>query len=64
MLPCPYVSADTQRMTIAFFCLSALDLLGTPEEETTDEERKGYREWIWRLQQGESRRGGSIMKRC
>lgn len=64
MLPRPYVSADTQRMTIAFFCLSALDLLGTLEEKTTDEERKRYREWIWRLQLGELRRRGSMMKRC
>lgn len=53
LLPRPYTSADTQRMTMAFFCLSALDLLGVVEDKTTSEERDGYREWIWRLQAGE-----------
>lgn len=50
------VSAEplTCRITIAFFCISGLDLLGTLEDETTPEERAGWVEWIWRLQSREA----------
>ncbi|CAO1637246.1 unnamed protein product [Jaminaea pallidilutea] len=37
-------------MTIAFFCLSALDLLGALHSKTSDEERQSYRDWIYRMQ--------------
>ena len=56
LLPRPYQSGDEQRMTLAFFCLSALDLLGGKEgvnEKVGEEERKSYREWIWGLEVGE-----------
>lgn len=62
LLPRPYVNADTQRVTIAFFCLSALDLLGAlatgPAEQTPKvgpDEQQAYREWLWSLQLGELR---------
>jgi geranylgeranyl transferase type-1 subunit beta len=38
------------RITIAYFCLSGLDLLGALETKTTEEQRKGWVEWIWSLQ--------------
>ncbi|CAO1623854.1 unnamed protein product [Parajaminaea phylloscopi] len=56
MLPRPYVSADTQRVTIAFFCLSALDLLGVLNPDSSvqgkvaDDEKQSYRDWLWALQ--------------
>lgn len=50
LLPAQYTSADTQRMTIAFFCLSALDLLGALQSKTSDEDRRSYRDWIYRMQ--------------
>ena len=37
-------------MTIAYFCLSGLDLLGALEDKTTAEQREGWIEWIWSLQ--------------
>jgi len=52
-LPIFESSADS-RITIAFFCLSGLDLLGALEEKTTEEQREGWIEWIWKLQSSES----------
>ena len=43
LLPNHYQSADTSRMTLGFFCLSALDLLG--KELPTDKV-----EWIYAQQ--------------
>ena len=40
----------TGRMTIAFFCLSGLDMLGALDDMTTIEQREGWIEWIWKLQ--------------
>ena len=37
-------------MTLAFFILSALDLLGALQSSTTEEERRGFVEWIYRCQ--------------
>ena len=45
-LPTAYTSTDPQRMTLAFFTLSALDILGVLHEKTTSEERKDYVNWI------------------
>lgn len=47
LLPRPYTSADSQRMTLAFFCLSGLDLLGGVGGE------EDFRGWIWRQQMRE-----------
>lgn len=49
-LPTQYTSNDSQRATLAFFTLSALDLLGILHERTTDSERAAYTEWIYRCQ--------------
>jgi geranylgeranyl transferase type-1 subunit beta len=49
--------SDHHRITIAYFCLSALDLLGALEEKTTQEQRNGWVEWIWSLQTGKTAYG-------
>jgi hypothetical protein len=41
------------RITIAYFCLSGLDLLGALESKSTPEQRKGWEEWVWDLEAGE-----------
>ncbi|OZJ03403.1 hypothetical protein BZG36_03999 [Bifiguratus adelaidae] len=50
MLPEPYTESDTNRMTLACFCLSGLDLLGAIETDLTAEERQQYIEWIYAQQ--------------
>lgn len=45
-LPTAYTPNDSQRITLAFFILSALDLLGVLHEKTTPAERTEYVEWI------------------
>lgn len=52
-LPTQYTSTDSNRMLLAFFIVSALDLLGALHEQTTNEERKGYINWIYRCQHPE-----------
>ncbi|KAK8844639.1 hypothetical protein IAR55_006486 [Kwoniella newhampshirensis] len=47
-LPTAAQSSDSNRVTAAYFCLSALDLLDALE--TTPEQRSGWVEWIWSLQ--------------
>ncbi len=49
-LPNQYTSNDSQRTTLAFFILSALDLLGVLYEKTTEPERAAYIDWIYRCQ--------------
>lgn len=49
-LPNPYTSNDSNRMTLAFFIISALDLLGCLEDRTTQAERQGYVDWIYHCQ--------------
>lgn len=49
-LPTQYTSNDSQRITFAFFTLSALDLLGVLFERTSASERDDYTEWIYRCQ--------------
>jgi geranylgeranyl transferase type-1 subunit beta len=40
----------TSRITIAYFCLSGLDLLGALEVKTTEKDRSEWADWIWSLQ--------------
>ena len=49
-LPTLYQSNDSTRMTLAFFIISALDLLDALKTHTSDEERKAYVAWIYRCQ--------------
>lgn len=46
-LPTAYQSNDSNRMSLAFFTLSGLDLLGTLQKNTTEEQRKDYVDWIY-----------------
>ena len=49
-LPNQYTSNEAHRMSLAFFILSALDLLGALHTETTASERREYADWILRCQ--------------
>lgn len=46
LLPNAYQSNDSTRMTLAFFILSALDLLGEGADKLPAKERNGYKDWI------------------
>lgn len=41
-------------MTIAYFCLASLDLMGALEESTSEEERSRWIDWVWDQQLRES----------
>ncbi|KAE8221233.1 hypothetical protein CF319_g5374 [Tilletia indica] len=58
MLPQPYTSGDTQRMTLGYFCLSGLDLLGVAQSKIPEEERKDLIDWIYAQQIAASQGGG------
>ncbi|MCJ1439455.1 hypothetical protein MMC27_008849 [Xylographa pallens] len=49
-LPHLYTSNDSNRMTLALFTLSALDLLGVLHENMNPSERSHYIDWIYRCQ--------------
>ncbi|KAL8813457.1 MAG: hypothetical protein Q9223_000216 [Gallowayella weberi] len=49
-LPTAYSTNDSQRMTLAFFILCGLDLLGVLEINTTEADRVAYVDWIYRCQ--------------
>jgi geranylgeranyl transferase type-1 subunit beta len=49
-LPWQYTSADSNRLMLAYFVISGLDLLGALETSTTAEERLGYADWVYRCQ--------------
>lgn len=46
LLPNAYQSNDSSRMTLAFFTLSALDLLGEGVNTLSLKDRRGYRDWV------------------
>jgi geranylgeranyl transferase type-1 subunit beta len=52
-LPHQYTSNDSNRMTLAFFTISALDLLGVLHTRTTAAEREEHAAWIYRCQHSE-----------
>ncbi|OJJ47458.1 hypothetical protein ASPZODRAFT_130926 [Penicilliopsis zonata CBS 506.65] len=49
-LPSVYTPNDSNRMLLAYLCVSGLDLLGVLESKTTLEERKGYINWVYHCQ--------------
>ena len=49
-LPTGYTSNDSNRMTLAFFTVSALDLLGVLRDHTTSAERGEWANWIYHCQ--------------
>ncbi|RUP50061.1 geranylgeranyl transferase type-1 subunit beta-like protein [Jimgerdemannia flammicorona] len=50
MLPYNYTETDTSRMTLAFFCLSGLELLGVLDEEISAADKQDYVDWIYAQQ--------------
>lgn len=56
-LPTAAEGHDSNRVTIAYFCLCALDVLGVLREKTTEKQRAEWAEWIWSLQRPEGSRG-------
>ncbi|CAG8973393.1 hypothetical protein HYALB_00000156 [Hymenoscyphus albidus] len=50
LLPNAYTSTDSSRMTLAFFILSALDLLSAGPDTFTPAERADVRNWILKCQ--------------
>ena len=46
LLPAPYSSLDTNRLTVAYFCVSGLDMLGAVDKV----EKTRVIEWIYSLQ--------------
>ena len=49
-LPQPYTSNDSNRMTLAFFIVSALDLLDVLDSKIEPEERSSWIAWIYGCQ--------------
>lgn len=49
-LPNYYTSNDSNRMLLAFFMVSALDLLDVWKDSTNSEEKEGYVQWIYNCQ--------------
>lgn len=49
-LPEPYTSNDSNRMTLAFFIVSALDLLDLLDSKFDIEERNSWTDWIYSCQ--------------
>ncbi|KAK0119105.1 hypothetical protein ONS95_007969 [Cadophora gregata] len=50
LLPTVYTSTDSSRMTLAFFILSALDLLGAGSSTFPEQDRTRIREWVLKSQ--------------
>ncbi|KAF9150573.1 Geranylgeranyl transferase type-1 subunit beta [Linnemannia schmuckeri] len=50
MLPEPYTSQDTFRMTLGLFAIGGLELLGVLEEAISEANRKAWIEWIYSQQ--------------
>ncbi|KAI8081549.1 protein geranylgeranyltransferase-like protein type I beta subunit [Halteromyces radiatus] len=50
MLPSPYTETETNRMTLAYFCLGGLELLGALETVVSDHNKKDWIEWIYAQQ--------------
>lgn len=49
-LPSAYISTDLSRLSLAFFSVSALDLLDELHTSTTPEERQDWIDWIYLCQ--------------
>ncbi|CAZ85033.1 unnamed protein product [Tuber melanosporum] len=49
-LPTDYTTTDLNRLTLGFFCIAALDLLGCLQTETTEGDRAGWINWIYKNQ--------------
>ncbi|KAJ1922395.1 geranylgeranyl transferase type-1 subunit beta [Tieghemiomyces parasiticus] len=50
LLPHSYQCLDSTRLTLGMFCFSGLDLLGTLTTVLSQDERRGYIDWIYAQQ--------------
>lgn len=50
LLPHYYTSNDSNRMLLALFTVSALDILGDLDAALSPEERQGYVDWVYKCQ--------------
>lgn len=50
LLPEPYTSGDAGRLSLGFFIVAALDLLGALRTVSSEADRAGWIEWIYSLQ--------------
>ena len=50
LLPQDYQSSDASRLSLGFFIVAALDLLGVLETEISASERQGWIDWIYSCQ--------------
>ncbi|KAG5356660.1 Geranylgeranyl transferase type-1 subunit beta [Yarrowia sp. E02] len=67
LLPAQATAYDGNRLSIVYFCLSGLDLLGTLDQFIkTPEQRKEYIEWIYEqvVESGAGFRGSPTFKMC
>eukprot|EP00455_Lapot_gusevi_P006423 TRINITY_DN1274_c0_g1_i2.p1 TRINITY_DN1274_c0_g1~~TRINITY_DN1274_c0_g1_i2.p1 ORF type:complete len:373 (-),score=74.92 TRINITY_DN1274_c0_g1_i2:15-1079(-) len=64
VLPSQYASLDTSRMTVLYFCLSALDVLGAVDTSLTEEKKKSIIEWIYAQQLIPDPNDPSSIARC
>ncbi|KAG5366710.1 Geranylgeranyl transferase type-1 subunit beta [Yarrowia sp. B02] len=67
LLPAQATPYDGNRLSIVYFCLSGLDLLGTLDQFVkTEGQRKHYIEWIYEqvVESGEGFRGSPTFKLC
>ena len=58
-LPEQYVSTDSTRLSLAYFIVSALDLLNILETKITSKERESWIQWIYHCQLAEGGFRGS-----
>lgn len=56
-LPNDYTPNDANRMTLGFFTIAGLDILGVLQSNTTPEERQGYINWVYHCQVPSSSNG-------
>ncbi|KAH6560466.1 hypothetical protein BASA62_010476 [Batrachochytrium salamandrivorans] len=50
ILPSHYSQGDTNRMTLGYFCVAGLDLLGTLDSKVSQQQRSAWIEWIYAQQ--------------
>ncbi|KAI8334966.1 terpenoid cyclases/protein prenyltransferase alpha-alpha toroid [Chlamydoabsidia padenii] len=50
MLPSLYTETETNRMTLAYFCLGGLELLGALDSHVSDHNKQDWIEWIYAQQ--------------
>ncbi|CAO3595756.1 unnamed protein product [Absidia cylindrospora] len=50
MLPSPYTETETNRMTLAFFCLGGLEILGALDTVVSEHNKQDWIEWIYAQQ--------------